>query len=107
MLMVSTGITTREPGNRRFKIGQFDFKILKFPVQFAFTMTINKSRGSRLSVCGINPENQFSHVANKLYMSPVPACRKPIHVIFFSYAAENKINIVVFQKVLYNKHCVF
>lgn len=40
----------------------FEFKRLQFPVRLAFAMTINKSQGQSLSVCGVNLENPcFSH----------------------------------------------
>ncbi|XP_050065533.1 uncharacterized protein LOC126554507 [Aphis gossypii] len=46
----------------------FDFKRLQFPVRLAFAMTINKSQGQSLSVCGINLENHcFSH--GQLYVA--------------------------------------
>jgi len=32
---------------------RFDFKQLQFPVRLAFAMTINKSQGQSLSVCGV------------------------------------------------------
>ncbi|KAJ8896515.1 hypothetical protein PR048_001859, partial [Dryococelus australis] len=35
----------------------FEFKRLQFQVRLAFAMTINKSQGQSLSVCGINLEN--------------------------------------------------
>eukprot|EP00102_Acyrthosiphon_pisum_P013585 XP_008183218.1 PREDICTED: ATP-dependent DNA helicase PIF1-like [Acyrthosiphon pisum] len=34
----------------------FDFKRLQFPIRLAFAMTINKSQGQSLEVCGINLE---------------------------------------------------
>ncbi|KAJ8889746.1 hypothetical protein PR048_009247, partial [Dryococelus australis] len=46
----------------------FVFKRLQFPVRLAFAMTINKSQGQSLSVCGINLENPcFSH--DQLYVA--------------------------------------
>ncbi|KAL4149369.1 hypothetical protein QTP88_003330 [Uroleucon formosanum] len=46
----------------------FEFKRLQFPVRLAFAMTINKSQGQSLSVCGINLENPcFSH--GQLYVA--------------------------------------
>ncbi|KAK9883689.1 hypothetical protein WA026_004631 [Henosepilachna vigintioctopunctata] len=46
----------------------FDFKRLQFPGRLAFAMTMNKSQGQSLSVCGINLENHcFSH--GQLYVA--------------------------------------
>ena len=46
----------------------FDFKRLLFPVRLACTMSINKSQGQSLRVCGINIENPcFSH--GQLYVA--------------------------------------
>jgi ATP-dependent DNA helicase PIF1 len=40
----------------------FEFKRIQFPICRAFAMTINKSQGQSLSVCGLNLENKcFSH----------------------------------------------
>ena len=39
-----------------------EFKCIQFPVRLAFTMTINKSQGQTLSVCGLDLETLcFSH----------------------------------------------
>jgi PIF1 helicase. len=34
----------------------FEFKRIQFPIRVAFAMTINKSQGQTLSVCGLNQE---------------------------------------------------
>jgi ATP-dependent DNA helicase PIF1 len=38
----------------------FDFKRLQFSVWLTFAMSINKSQGQSLSVCGIDLENSYS-----------------------------------------------
>ncbi|XP_050064546.1 ATP-dependent DNA helicase pif1-like [Aphis gossypii] len=67
----------------------FEFKRLQFPVRLAFAMTINKSQGQSLSVCGINLENPcFSH--GQLYV----ACSrvgKPSDL--FIYAPDSYIHL--------------
>ncbi|XP_050053481.1 ATP-dependent DNA helicase PIF1-like [Aphis gossypii] len=74
----------------------FEFKRLQFPVRLAFAMTINKSQGQSLSVCGINLENPcFSH--GQLYV----ACSrvgKPSDL--FIYAPGNQTRNIVYHKVL-------
>nr|XP_036224310.1 uncharacterized protein LOC106621587 [Bactrocera oleae] len=74
----------------------FEFKRLQFPVRLAFAMTINKSQGQSLSVCGINLENPcFSH--GQLYV----ACSrvgKPSDL--FIYAPGNQTKNIVYHKAL-------
>lgn len=74
----------------------FEFKRLQFPVCLAFAMTINKSQGQSLSVCGINLENPcFSH--GQLYV----ACSrvgKPSDL--FIYAPGNQTKNIVYHKAL-------
>ncbi|KAK9872125.1 hypothetical protein WA026_016177 [Henosepilachna vigintioctopunctata] len=74
----------------------FDFKRLQFPVRLAFSMTINKSQGQSLEVCGINLEFPcFSH--GQLYV----ACSrvgKPSSL--FIYAPQNKTKNIVYEKAL-------
>uniref|UniRef100_A0AAG5DRF0 DNA helicase Pif1-like 2B domain-containing protein n=1 Tax=Anopheles atroparvus TaxID=41427 RepID=A0AAG5DRF0_ANOAO len=64
----------------------FHFKRIQFPVKLAFAMTINKSQGQSLEVCGINLEMPcFSH--GQLYV----ACSrvgKPTSL--YIYAPEKK-----------------
>lgn len=46
----------------------FTFKRLQFPVRLAFAMTINKSQGQSLEICGVNLELPcFSH--GQLYVA--------------------------------------
>jgi ATP-dependent DNA helicase PIF1 len=76
----------------------FDFKRLKFPVRLAFAMSINKSQGQSLSVCGINYENPcFSHGQLRVY----DACfHVGIPTKLFIYAQEKKNKNVVYHKAL-------
>ena len=69
----------------------FEFKRVQFPVSLTFAMSINKSQGQSLEVCGINFELLcFSH--GQLYV----ACSrvgKPLVVFVFSPYGKTK-NIV-------------
>ena len=59
----------------------FDFKRLQFPVQLAFAMSVNKSQGQSLSVCGINLENPcFFTWTIVCCMFP---CWKTINITYF------------------------
>lgn len=74
----------------------FNFKRLQFPVRLAFAMSINKSQGQSLSVCGINLENPcFSH--GQLY---VACSRVGKPSTLFIYAPEHKTKNIVYQKAL-------
>lgn len=74
----------------------FQFKRMQFPVKLAFAMTINKSQGQSLEVCGINLEMPcFSH--GQLYV----ACSrvgKPSSL--FIYAPGQKTKNVVYRAAL-------
>ena len=73
----------------------FHFMRLLFPVRLAFTMSINRSQGQSLSVCGINLENPcFSH--GQLY---VACSRAEIPTKLFIYERE-KTKSVVYHKAL-------
>ena len=66
----------------------FQFKRIQFPVRLAFAMTINKSEGQSLEVCGINLEfPYFSHGQLNVACSRVG---KPSSL--FVFAPENKSN---------------
>ncbi|XP_065172041.1 ATP-dependent DNA helicase pif1-like [Atheta coriaria] len=72
----------------------FNFKRLQFPVRLAFAMSINKSQGQSLSVCGINLENPcFTH--GQLY---VACSRVGNPSTLFIYAPEHKTKNIVYQK---------
>ncbi|RZF36686.1 hypothetical protein LSTR_LSTR014384 [Laodelphax striatellus] len=74
----------------------FDFKRIQFPIRLAFAMTINKSQGQSLEICGLNLENGcFSH--GQLY---VACSRVGKPSALFVFAPENKTKNVVYQKVL-------
>ncbi|XP_072384713.1 ATP-dependent DNA helicase PIF6-like [Diabrotica undecimpunctata] len=60
----------------------FEFKRLKFPIRLAFAMTINKSQGQSLKVCGLNLEHScFSH--GQLFIRGMFTGRKTICVVCF------------------------
>lgn len=75
----------------------FQFKRIQFPDRLAFAMTINKSQGQSLEVCGIDLEFPcFSH--GQLYV----ACSrvgKPSSL--FVFAPENKTKNIVHHIALY------
>lgn len=74
----------------------FEFQRLQFPVRLAFAMTINKSQGQSLEVCGINLEFPcFSH--GQLY---VACSRVGTSLSLFVYAPHNKTKNIVYQKAL-------
>ena len=73
-----------------------DFKRLQFTVRLAFGMTINKSQGQSLEVCGINLEfPSFTH--GQLYVACSRA-GKPSSL--FIYAPQNKTKNIVYEKAL-------
>jgi ATP-dependent DNA helicase PIF1 len=75
----------------------FEFKRIQFPIRLAFAMTINKSQGQSLTICGLNLENQcFSH--GQLY---VACSRVGKPSALFVFAPEKKTKNVVYNKVLY------
>lgn len=74
----------------------FTFKRLQFPVRLAFAMTINKSQGQSLSLCGINLENScFSH--GQLY---VACSRVGKPSALFVYTNDKKTKNVVYPQAL-------
>lgn len=74
----------------------FEFKRLQFPIRLAFAMTINKSQGQSLNVCGLNfEESCFSH--GQLY---VACSRVGKPSALFVLAPDNKTKNVVYHKVL-------
>jgi ATP-dependent DNA helicase PIF1 len=74
----------------------FEFKRIQFPICRAFAMTINKSQGQSLSVCGLNLENKcFSH--GQLY---VACTRVGKPSALFVLAPDNKTKNVVYHEML-------
>lgn len=74
----------------------FNFKRLQFPVRLAFVMTINKSQGQSLEVCGLNLEDSvFSH--GQLY---VACSRVGKPSALFIYAMDGKTKNVVYPRAL-------
>lgn len=74
----------------------FQFKRIQFPVRLAFAMTINKSQGQSLEVCGINLEfSCFSH--GQLYVAS-SRVGKPSSL--FVFAPENKTKNIVYHMAL-------
>lgn len=74
----------------------FEFKRLQFPIRLAFAMTINKSQGQTLQVCGINLEEpRFSH--GQLY---VACSRVGLPKNLFIHARDGKTKNIVYLNVL-------
>lgn len=74
----------------------FEFKRLQFPIRLAFAITINKSQGQSLDVCGINLELPvFSH--GQLY---VACSRVGKPSVLFIYASDGKTKNIVYQRAL-------
>ncbi|XP_044572041.1 uncharacterized protein LOC116655397 [Drosophila ananassae] len=72
----------------------FDFKRLQFPVRLDFAMTINKSEGQSLEVCGINLE--FPYFAHGQLDVSCSGVGKPSSL--FIYAPQNKTKNIVYEK---------
>ncbi|CAI6344694.1 unnamed protein product [Macrosiphum euphorbiae] len=74
----------------------FQFKRIQFPVRLVLAMTINKSQGQSLEVCGINLEfSCFSH--GQLY---VDSSRVGKLSSLFVFAPENKTKNIVYHMAL-------
>lgn len=74
----------------------FDFKRLQFPIRLAFAITINKSQGQTLEICGINLEYSiFSH--GQLY---VACSRVGKPSALFIYTNDAKSKNIVYHRVL-------
>ena len=74
----------------------FEFKRLQFPIRLAFAMTIIKSQGQTLQVCGINLEEPcFSH--GQLY---VACSRVGLPKNLFIHARDGKTKNIVYLNVL-------
>lgn len=74
----------------------FEFKRLQFPIRLAFAMTINKSQGQSLKVCGLNLEHPcFSH--GQLYVACSWVGRPSA---LFVFAHDNETKNVFYHKAL-------
>lgn len=74
----------------------FEFKRIQFPVRLAFAMTINKSQGQSLQVCGLNLETPcFSH--GQLYVG-CSRVGKPSSLFIFAH--EGKTKNIVYPRAL-------
>ena len=76
----------------------FDFKRLQFPVRLAFAMTINKSQGQSLEVCGINLE--FPCFSNGQFYVACSRVGKPSSL--YIYPPENRTKISFIKKLYFN-----
>ena len=74
----------------------FDFKRLQFPVRLAFAMTISKSQGQSLEVCGINLELPC-FARGQLYAAYSCVGKRPS---LYIYAQHKKTKNIVYQKAL-------
>ncbi|XP_055308166.1 ATP-dependent DNA helicase pif1-like [Sitodiplosis mosellana] len=74
----------------------FSFKRLQFPIRIAFAITINKSQGQSMEICGINLEYPvFSH--GQLY---VTCSRVGKPQALYIYAKDSQTKNIVYRKAL-------
>ncbi|GFU45260.1 ATP-dependent DNA helicase [Trichonephila clavipes] len=72
------------------------FKCLQFPICLAFAMTINKSHGQTMTICGLDLKNPcFSH--GRLYVA-CPKFGKPSHL--FAYTPQGLTKNIVHSMAL-------
>ncbi|GFY13503.1 ATP-dependent DNA helicase [Trichonephila clavipes] len=73
------------------------FKLLQFPIRLAFAMTINKSQGQTMKICGLNLEIPcFSH--GQLYVA-CSRVEKPSNLFVYTRQGltENIVHLMALE----------
>ena len=70
----------------------FEFKRLQFPIRLAFAMTINKSQGQSLKVCGLNLEHSCFSMVN--YTWHVHGSEDHLRCLFLRLIIKQKMSCI-------------
>jgi len=83
-------------------IPQSQFKRLQFPIRLAFSMTINKSRGQKMVICGLNLEHPcfpWNKPSNIFIFIPDRLTRNIVHDLALRCLKKNISSTFLFDNV--------